>query len=428
VVDGSRRHGKRAVARRLLVLLPVLALFAAGCTGPDESTATVGPVTIGLMTPVTGAQAAWGVEALRGAQLAVEVVNESYPDLPIPLAMGSGLPGLGGRRLALAGGDTKGTADDAVNEAGLLVGNGAVALVSADSAEVAAAIGSQTQRLHVPLVDAGSTADYLTELGMDWYFRTLPSDRLLAETAFALLQSQFANSATPRVAILAESGAQDAAATTLVSDLAQRAGYTVATQATVSNRAGAADQAAQLDLADADVLLALVTSRQGAADIAQVASRLEDPLPLIGLGPGFEAVPLDPVQFPAVLRTSSWSAELSHRNPAGKALADLYLSRFGATMTEAAANAFTATLTVAAAIDASGSSDPAAIRSALRQIFEPATHLIMPWSGVRFDANGQNLLAAGVVEGRQGGNFGVVFPRELAIGPMIWSQPKGTTS
>ena len=38
----------------------------------------------------------------------------------------------------------------------------------------------------------------------------------------------------------------------------------------------------------------------------------------------------------------------------------------------------------------------------------------MPWDGIQFDAGGQNPLAAGLVEQRNGNAFQVIFPRELA--------------
>ena len=81
---------------------------------------------------------------------------------------------------------------------------------------------------------------------MDWYFRTVPSDRMLVETTFGLLQRQLADIAEPRVAILAtEAGAQDAA-TGVVRDFAERAGYTVATQRTFNKP----DQQRDLQRAD----------------------------------------------------------------------------------------------------------------------------------------------------------------------------------
>ena len=401
-----------------------------GCTGTEQAVGAPTPVTIGLLAPVTGPGAGAGTDAVRGAQLAVDVVNQSYPQLPVSFAAGVGLPSLAGRQLALVSSDTTGMPGDAANEATGMVANHTAAVMVADSAEVAAAVGSQTQRLRVPLVDASSTADYVTELGMDWYFRTVPSDRMLVETTFGLLQRQLADIAEPRVAILTEAGAQDAA-TGVVRDFAERAGYTVATQRTfnkpdqqrdLSGPTGVNDLAKQIDLDRADVMLALVQSQPGATAMTQVAARLARPLPVIGFGPGFDDQPKD--QTTVILHICSWSAELARRSPAGKAVSDLYASRFGTPMTNSAANAFTAAITLAAAIDASRSDDPAAIRTALRQSWQPATAMIMPWNGIRFDANGQNELAAGVVEARGAADVQVIFPRELAAGPMIWTVPK----
>ena len=108
-------------------------------------------------SPAPGAGA--GTDAVRGAQLAVDVVNQSYPQLPVSFAAGVGLPSLAGRQLALVSSDTTGMPGDAANEATGMVANHTAAVMVADSAEVAAAVGSQTQRLRVPLVDASSTAD-----------------------------------------------------------------------------------------------------------------------------------------------------------------------------------------------------------------------------------------------------------------------------
>jgi branched-chain amino acid transport system substrate-binding protein len=85
-----------------------------------------------------------------------------------------------------------------------------------------------------------------------------------------------------------------------------------------------------------------------------------------------------------------------------------------------AANAFTATVVLAMAVDTAGGGDPAGIRSALRALAIPAIRTIMPWNGLRFDASGQNQLAAAVVEQRAGAGFQVVYPRELATAAASW--------
>jgi branched-chain amino acid transport system substrate-binding protein len=417
VVARSRRRARGTGVACLLV--GVLALV--GCSGSDQPATPPAPVAIGLLLPLTGATAATSADAMRGIQLAVDVVNHSYPGLPVPLAGGSGLPGLSGRALTLVGGDTTGRSDEAANQAGQIVAKGAVALVTADSADVTVGAGSEAGRLRVPLIDARSTADYVTELGMDWYFRTAPSDRLLAQAAFALLQQQFAGAALPKLAVVSDPGAESAATTVLVRELAERAGYPIATQETLPDNNGPSQSARRIEQSGADVVLALVNTPAGVTGLSQVTARLTRPIPVIGLARGFGDPPPASGGSTVLLRTASWSAELAHRSPAAKAVDEMYTSRFGAPMTDAAANAFTAMMTLAAAIDAAGSTDPGAIRAALRSIWQPATQIIMPWNGVRFDADGQNQLAAGVVEGREAAGFRVVFPRELATGPMIWT-------
>jgi branched-chain amino acid transport system substrate-binding protein len=154
----------------------------------------------------------------------------------------------------------------------------------------------------------------------------------------------------------------------------------------------------------------------------EAATRVDPVPPVIGLGPGFDAV--RPPARATVLRGSAWSAEFARHSPIARSVARLYRDMFDADLTAAAANAFTATLVLAVAIDAAGSDQRPAIRAALRRVSVPATQLIMPWTGVRFDDHGQNQLATGVIEGWSDG-FRLVYPRELAHGPVIWTTSDG---
>ena len=83
------------------------------------------------------------------------------------------------------------------------------------------------------------------------------------------------------------------------------------------------------------------------------------------------------------------------------AVATRYQERFDTPMSEPAAMAFTATLTLAMALDAAGDTAAPAVRAALRQLSVPATRMIVPWTGIQFGENGQNELAAAVVREAQ---------------------------
>ncbi len=417
---------------RWLVVVSVTATMVtpvAGCRStPKSPTPAAATLTIGLMAPSSGPDAAAGRQAAQGAQLAAEVVNEVNTDLPLPLAAAAGLRD--GSRLAIAPVDTAGDVGDIPGKIGELAGpRHAVAVLVVDSAEVVSAATQQSEQLQVPLLDAATSADYLTELSRDWYFRLSPADQAYAQTALQLLrQVQTTVPALHRVALLEGASVAGGSAGTEAKSLFEGAGYEVVLRRPVAPPGpGMADLRGQVALARPDVVFAIAGTAQEAAAVADFNDQQHGAVPVVALGRGVAALPVSslPAQSPGVLRIVSWSSDLAHRTPLARSVGDLYQRRFGTAMTDLAASAFTAVLTLAAAADAAsapaaGEASPARIRAALRQLRLAATALIMPWNGVRFAANGQNDLASGVVEQQLAGGFQVVFPRELAAAAIGW--------
>ncbi|GAB4050495.1 ABC transporter substrate-binding protein [Catellatospora paridis] len=406
---------------RLACCLASVALLAAGCTTTSD---TPQPATVGVLAPMSGPDAGWGVDAVNGARLAVDVVNDDHPDLPLPLAAGTGLPGRGGARLSLATRDTAGGTEAASAALTSLAEEEHVAgLVLAGSTEIAEAAASQAQRLRVPLLDARSTDDYLTELGIDWYFRTGPSDSRLAEAAFALLARRTADAGG--ITLVTEAGrGGSAAAVTNLRDLARRAAVPIGTSLTVGT--AAADLAQLRDrLAESagQTVVAWAQTAAGAQAVADAVGQATPRPTLFGLGQGFRMLER-PDGGAALLRAVPWSADLAQRDPAARLVAQLYEQRYAKPMSAVAADAFTATMALAAAVDAAGSADAAAIRTALRRTSLTAVQMIMPWDGVRFGDDGQNQFAAAVVEQWQDRSYRLVYPVELASAPARWSSPE----
>ncbi|MDI1461414.1 ABC transporter substrate-binding protein [Catellatospora sp. KI3] len=404
-----------------------LASAAAATGGCTSVTPPARPLVVGVLAPLTGPAAETGADAVRGAQLAVEVVNQAHPTLAVPLAAGTGLPGLGGAALQLVTADTAGNPVTASAQVSALVTERhAIGLITADSAESTEAAGTEVQRLRVPLLDARTTADYLTELGVDWYFRTGPSDSQLADSAFSLLGRQPARpgGGGHRVLLVTEAGAEGAAAAVRLRELVPRSGAAVAAQVQMS----AADSPDTLDPdvhsgdagAEPDAVLAWARSTAGAAAIVAAADR--SGIPLYGLGQGFRQFDRPLPEATTMMRAMPWSQDYAGRNPVARDVLRLYQQRFDRPMSAAAADAFTAMITLAGAVDAARSGDPAAIRTALRQTSLPATSMIMPWNGVRFGPDGQNILAAAVVEQWQFRDFRLVYPVELAITAARWGR------
>jgi branched-chain amino acid transport system substrate-binding protein len=299
----------------------------------------------------------------------------------------------------------------------------AVGVIVADSPQVAAAAASEMQRLRVPLLDASSTADYLTELGLDWYFRTGPSDRLLTEGAFAMLRRHLPPTAS-RVALVLEPGGDSATGASAVRQAAERSASSVVFEQEWQGESATPSLAAGLSQSRAEAVVAWAHTAAGAAAIAR-ASADATSRPVVGLGKGFRLLTQPPATGEVMLRSVVWSAEFAQRNPAAQAVTQLYQQRFGHAMSDAAASAFTAVIALAVAVDASGSHDTAAIRSALRQESLPPTQMIMPWNGVQFAADGHNSRAAGTIEMWENNAYRVVFPAELASLPLRWPARNG---
>jgi branched-chain amino acid transport system substrate-binding protein len=300
-----------------------------------------------------------------------------------------------------------------------------VALIGGDRDEVAAAIGQRTERLRVPFVDVGSSSGYVTEVGLDWYFRTAPSDRMLCAAVLSLLTRVGAGS----IALVRPADAQHADLAAVVSELASEAGVDVANVRAGDGSKGAKAAAARVAKVSPDAAVLIAASAEDAAELVKAIGARKRELPLIGLGPGFNAPTFAEEAGDAadeVLRPVSWSPEFASRNKAAGIVDELYQRRFGAPMTAAAAGAFTAVMTLATAIDAAGASDAAGVCKALRKVDVPGTRLIMPWVGVHFGPGGQNERAAAVVEQLDGESVHLVHPAELATASLDWPGEAGS--
>jgi branched-chain amino acid transport system substrate-binding protein len=406
-------------SRTLAVLLSLGAVVAGGCTAPEQSLSPAEPVVVGVLVDSSQAEAA-GADAVRGGELAAELVNGSYPELGVPLAAAAGLPGLGGAQLVVEVAETGGDPDAAEAATGQRLAGGQVAgLVVADSADVVAVAAAYATRQGVAMVDVATSAEFLLDLGLEWYFRTGPTDRTLAEAGFALLAADPPSGDSRAAVVLTAASESGPAAASQVPGLARAAGFPVADTIEVQG-AGDIDAALRLAQATPAVAVAVAESEAGARQLRGLLAELDSPPPVVELGAGYRE-PADGLA--GAVRPVGWSDELAARHPLAQAVSGLYEQRFGQPMTGPAAAGFTGVMTLAAAANAAGTGDPAAVRVALRQLDLPATQLVMPWRGIQFGANGQNESAAVVAEQRHGQQWQVVFPPELAAGPVDWPTP-----
>jgi branched-chain amino acid transport system substrate-binding protein len=405
--------------RRSLVAAAA-ALALAACTGGPsmEQSGASARVRIGLLAPLSGPRSGVGRDALRGAQLAAELVNQSS-SVPLPLAAGAGLPGLDGATLQIDSADTREDTPDAPERAATqairLATQPVAGLVSIGDTQSTALASERTERVGVPFVDGGAPANYLSERGMDWYFRTGPSDRMLGERLLSMLQQTGSGSAR-KLAIVRSGDSAGTDMSVALEGLAGEGGYQVVTDVALPAQGGSAT--ALVDQVRAAAPDAVIVATSQAADSSALLGGFQAagwrPPVTMAMGAGFASQQPLLGSAATVLHSGAWSAVVAERNPVAKQVADLYKRRFGGQMSEASAKAFTATLTLAQAIDAAGSTSAGRVRAALLALQIPGRDTIMPWDGIRFDETGQNTQAAAVVERLTQDGVQVVFPPELA--------------
>lgn len=386
-------------------------------------------VVIGALYPLTGAQQATGEDLRRGVELATEIVNGDF-DLDLPLGPGVGLPGLGGARLRIEFADTEDTPARGVEEARRLVSERVAALIGAYSSGVTSEVSLVAEEAGLPFVTPESTAPVLTRRGLRWFFRTTADDTLFVANLFQFLDEiRSSRGIDPAsAAIVFEDGLFGSSVAQLERDAARSAGLPVV--ADVGYPVSSTDFASLAEqVRDSGAALVLQSSfeQDAIGTVRAYAASGYRPEGILAMDAGFTSpafVRTLGAAADGILTREVWAEDLAQAKPLVGQVNDLFRQRFGTGMTGNSARAFTGVLVVADAISRAGSTDPERIRQALLETDLPASQLIVPWDGVRFDpATGQNTLASGIVVQIQDGTYRTVWPPGLAAAELIWPLP-----
>lgn len=373
------------------------------------------PVRIGAIYPLTGALASTGADIKTAIEMAVDIVNNPYPDLKtLPLAAGSGLPRLGGAKLEVVFADSQGKPDVGLADAQRLIDEqGVVALTGAYQSNVTATCSRVAEQRGIPYLNGESSSPSLTERGYKWFFRTSPNDETFIENMMQFLDT-VTKVPTRRIAVVYEntdfgvntSKAVDKFAAKykrqVIAGIAYSAG-TPSVTAEVAKLAGAKPDVAIFASYTSDALLFVRTMRE---------TKYAPPL-LLANDAGFidsafiqQAGP----QAQGVLTRDVWATDIAARRPMLKRLNDMYRARAGKDLNGNNARSMTGVLVLADAINRAGSTDPEAIRKALVDTNLGEDQVAMPWAGVKFDADGQNTKGSGLILQLEGPGYQTVWP------------------
>ena len=390
--------------------LQVAAAVLLGWVGAAQAADTV---TVGAIYPF-----ARDPDARAALATAADVVNTPHPGLEaLPLGAGQGLPHLGGAKIAVD------FADDLANPSAaeaqalrLITRDHVAALIGAGGSEETLAATALAERHGVPFLVPDAKAPSITGRGFKFVFRTTPLSSDDAKTyaqLLAALKTQGMSIAT--VALVFEDSDFGRGTEGTLSDTLRVAGFTVAAIAYPPNATDLSATVAALRAKKPDAAI-FVSHTADAILLAKTMQNAGYKAPVeIGDDTGFS----DPAFVTAVgnlaqglIDRSVWSAG---KEGSATALIDqLYQARAGHGLDDRGARIMQGFFVLADAIDRAGSADPVAIQKALQATDLQPGQLIVGYNGVKFDASGQNMLAATYLT-QLHEQYVAVWPAEAAV-------------
>ena len=390
--------------------LRLAAALLAGWVGAAQAadTVTVGAIYSFARDP----------DARAALATAAAIVNAPHPGLEaLPLGAGQGLPHLGGAKIAIEFSDDLANPSAAEAQTLRLVTRDHVAaLIGADAGPETLAATALAERHGVPFLVPDATAPSVTGRGFKFVFRTTPlaSDDAKAYAQFlTALKEQ--STAVDTVVLAVEDSDFGRRAEGTLSGALTAAGFTVGEVTYPANATDLSATVTALRAKKPDAVI-FVSHTADAILLAKTMQNAGYKAPVeIGDGSGFA----DPAFVAAVgnlaqglIGRSVWTA--GKPGSATAVINDLYAARSGHDLDDRGARIMQGFLVLADAIDRAGSTDPAAIQRALQATDLKPGQLIVGYDGVKFDATGQNTLAATYLTQLQGKQFVVVWPSASA--------------
>ena len=416
---------KRYVYLLLTVTLLLSLVGTAYAAEPPEE------VVIGAIYPLTGGLAATGEDLKAGVELALEIINNEYPDLNLPLAAEAGLPNLGGAKVKVIFGDHEASAEKGMSEAErLITEENVVALVGCYNSSVTLTASQAAERLGIPFLNPESTSPKLTERGFKYFFRTTPHDRGLAENFFKFLDDlkEEKGFEVKKVAILNENTLWGTDVATLEEEFAEEYGYELVASIPYAKEAtDMTSEVQKLKAAGAEVVLQSSYVSDAILSMKTYKDLDYNPQGILAMDAGFivsEFVETLGDDANYIVSREVWALDLASTKPMIETVNEMYKERYERDMEGNSARAFTGVLTLVEAINRAGSTDPEDIYAALMETDIPFEQTIMPW-GVKFDpVTHQNILGTGIIVQIQDGEYYTVWPFDLASRELIWPMPK----
>jgi branched-chain amino acid transport system substrate-binding protein len=381
-----------------LVATPLAALAA------DE-------VRIGVVSPMTGPNAKFGAMQKNALTMAVEDVNQA-----------GGIKSMGGAKLRLVFGDTRGEADIGVTETERLITKEKVhALIGAFQSGVGFPSSAVAERYQVPWLTFG-TFDKITQRGFKYVFRAHANDTIKARTLIDGLTGIARRAGGVKSAVIfSENTDWGKSVGDKQKNFLEGAGVKVHF---VEHYPYAAPDLTSLMVKAKALKPELVIANSYLGDALLITRQMDEQevRPVVYAAGGGGHVQPDFLKgtgklAEGIFAATMWDAAVGKAVPWIKAENDRHVARFGTSMTEDSAGYYQGFQIIVDALERAKTSDAKALRDAIAATsITDINHkaMLLPYKQVKFDETGQNPFATAMVVQIQEGKFRIVAPEHVA--------------
>jgi len=418
----------------LISLILILGLTITGCSVPSENeqadeTQEIEKIVIGALYPLSGALASTGIDCRNGVELAVDIVNNKYDDIPLPLAAEEGLPGLNGAKVEVIFGDHQGSPEKGLAESErLYVQGNAVAVIGCYNSGVTATASQVAERLGRPFINGTSSSPTLNRRNYEWFFRVSPDDTIFIRDALTFVNEQSINGNPVKdIAIVSENTLFGQDCATLAREIAKEMGFNIVADIVhPQNTNSLISEVQKLKNEDPDFIIHTVAVADGILTWKTFKEQDYSPKGYVAVSTGLQNESfLNSLEKDGeyAMTRAVWSDTLTETKPVSKVISELYKNRYGRSLNDDSGRAFVATMLLMDAINRAGSVEPEAVRTALRKTDVPSEQIILGWEGIKFDETGQNVSGKTTICQIIDGQYQAVWPKDITDVELIYPIP-----
>jgi branched-chain amino acid transport system substrate-binding protein len=400
---------KNGVLSRRQAMADVAAVLITAPFVIRSSSAQPAAINIGVVVPLSGANAQFGVNSRNGIELVADEINAA-----------GGIKALNGAKINLVVSDsTSNPATASTIARRLITQNEVTAILGAFASSLTLAISEVTAQADIPFLTM-AFADEITGRGLESVFQVTPKASVTgrAQVNYTLAIAEAAGSKIEKIAIMYEDTAYGIAQSRglrraakdanieIVMDEAYPLGITDATPLIEKLHASRAQAVFPVSYLN-DSLFIIRTMRQQRMTIPAIGGAAGYVIPDFAKGLGEFAED--------VLSISPSNYDLA------PVLTDPFRKRFGYFMVHEAIEHAVALEVLVQAIERAKSAKPKAVTEALHGVrFEGGWTKAMPGGAVQFDQTGLNTLAVPVMVQWRSKELVTVWPRDVARASPRW--------